>query len=256
MLLLKTHLNRWLQRMYYFVYIAYLVVSRFRLNRINLEELREQIKIVGVESLGISLITSFFIGMVFTLQLIKEFLYLDASSLIGAVLSLAFIRELAPVLTSVILAGKIGSSFTAELATMQVTDQIDALYLLRTDPVTYLVLPRIVACVLALPLLNVIFFLTSLASSLFLCNIFYSIHPEIFLRSILLTLSYKDIIKSTFKVIVFSFILSSISCSWGLYNKGGAKSVGESTTSSVVTNLLMIFYNGFLLVFYTLLSGR
>ena len=177
----------------------------------------------------------------FTLQVVKEFLYLQASSFLGAILSLAFIRELSPVLTAIIIIGRISSSFTAELATMKVTEQIDALYLLRVDPLQYLVLPRLISCLLMLPCLNIIFIFTSLCSSIFTCFIFFNIHPGFFLHSSFIALSYKDIIKSTGKAIVFSFIISNISCAWGLTTCGGSKNVGQATTSSVVTSLLMIF---------------
>lgn len=216
---------------------------------INRKNLKQQIMMVGPESLGVSIITACFIGIVFTLQVIKEFLYLDAVSFIGAILSLAFIRELSPVLIAVIISGRVASSFTAELATMKVTEQIDALYLLNTDPVFYLVVPRLLACVLVLPFLNIIFLLTSLSSSIFVCSIFYNIHPYIFLHSSMTALSFIDFFKSTFKVIVFGIIISCVSCAWGLKTSGGSKSVGQSTTSSVVTSLLMIFIIDFFLTY-------
>jgi len=130
---------------------------------------------------------------------------------------------------------------------MKVTEQIDALYLLKTDPLLYLVIPRVIACVTMLPILNLIFLFTSLASSIFACFIFYNIHPWIFLKSAFMALSYLDFLKSLLKTIVFGFVLSNISCSWGLTTIGGSKSVGQSTTSSVVTSLLMIFVMDFIL---------
>ena len=211
------------------------------INSVNRKNLIEQIVIVGPESLGVLIITASFIGIVFTLQVVKEFLDLNASSLVGAILSLAFIRELSPVLTAIIIIGRISSSFTAELATMKITEQIDALYLLRVDPLTYLVLPRLISCLLMLPCLNMVFFFTSLFSSVFTCFVFYNIHPRFFLYSSFIALSFNSVIKSTCKAIVFSFIVSIISCVWGLTTDSGSKSVGQATTSSVVTSLLMIF---------------
>ena len=211
------------------------------INSINRRNLIEQIIVVGPESLGILIVTASFIGIVFTLQVVKEFLYLNASSFIGAILSLAFIRELSPVLTAIILIGRISSSFTAELATMKVTEQIDALYLLRVNPLTYLVLPRLISCLLMLPCLNIIFLFTSLSSSVFICFILYDIHPWFFLHSSFIALSLNNVIKSTCKAMIFSFIVSIVSCVWGLTTDSGAKSVGQATTSSVVTSLLMVF---------------
>jgi phospholipid/cholesterol/gamma-HCH transport system permease protein len=197
--------------------------------------------IVGPHSLGILVVTASFIGIVFTLQIVKEFLFLNASNFIGAILALAFIRELSPILTAVILTGRISSSFTAELATMKVTEQIDALFLLRVNPFVYLVLPRLIACLFMLPCLNIIFFYTSLCSSIIVCSIFYNIHPWTFLYSFFTAVSYVDFIKSSMKALVFSLIISIISCLWGLTTNGGSKKVGLVTTSSVVTSLLLVF---------------
>lgn len=247
MFLLKINLFEWFEKLIAAANLSRLSLSRLSFSVANCKRMLEQMIIVGPESFSISIVTAFFIGMVFTLQLVKEFLYLDATSLIGAILSLAFIRELSPVLTAIIIAGRIGSSFTAEIATMKVTEQIDALYLLKTDPLLYLVAPRVIACVTMLPILNLIFLFTSLSSSIFACFIFYNIHPWIFLKSAFMALSSLDFLKSLLKAVIFGFVLSNISCSWGLTTVGGSKSVGQSTTSSVVTSLLMIFVIDFML---------
>lgn len=247
MFLLKINLFEWLKKIIAAWNLSLSALSCLSLSTIKFHLTVEQMIIVGPESLSACIVTAFFIGVVFTLQVVKEFLCLDATSIIGAVLSLAFIRELSPVLTAVIIVGRVGSSFTAEIATMKVTDQIDALYLLKTDPLLYLVIPRMIACVTMLPLLSLISLFTSLASSIFACFIFYDIHPWIFLKSAFSALSYLDFLKSLSKTIIFGFILSNISCSWGLTAAGGSRSVGQSTTSSVVTGLLMIFVTDFIL---------
>ena len=213
----------------------------YRISFINRKYLFRYIFMVGPESLGVVLLTASFIGIVFTLQVVKEFLYLNVSSSIGAILSLAFIRELSPVLTTVILTGRIGSSFAAELATMKITEQIDALYLLRVEPVFYLVLPRLIACICMLPCLNIIFMLTSLSSSIFTCFIFYNIHPYTFLYSVFIALSSKDFFKSIGKTICFGLTICIVSCSFGLTVEGGSKGVGQATTSAVVFTLLFVF---------------
>lgn len=208
---------------------------------IDSKSLKQQMLLVGPNSLGLSIVTASFIGAVFTLQIIKEFLYLDASRFVGPILVIAFIRELSPVFTAIILSGRIGSSFTAELATMKVTEQIDALYLLKTDPFIYLVLPRLLACVAMLPFLNLFFLITSFFTGLFVSFVLYSVHPRIFLISSFAALSFQDFFKSVLKSMIFGLILSSVSCSWGLTTRGGSKNVGYSTTSAVVTVLLLIF---------------
>lgn len=128
-------------------------VLRGRFYRRNL---LEQMVVVGPQSLLIALLTAGFVGAVFTIQVAREFINLGAGNFVGGVLALALTRELTPVLTSVIVAGRVCSAFAAELGTMQVTEQIDALYMLRTDPVDYLVIPRVIACCLMLPLLTIL----------------------------------------------------------------------------------------------------
>nr|QCI06983.1 hypothetical protein [Haraldiophyllum bonnemaisonii] len=226
----------------------------YKLNIINVQfyiyNVFYQIQIVGPGSLSIIIISSFFIGLVFSLQIIKEFLYLNAVNLIGSVLCISLLRELSPVFTSIILIGKIGSYFTAELATMKVTEQIDILYILKINPINYLILPRIIAVICMLPILNLFSFITSLFSSAFICFTLYGIDPKIFFNSVFCTLSITDILKSCYKTVIFGFFISLISCIFGLRTKGGSKGVGLSTTSSVVTSLLVLFILDFILSYY------
>nr|YP_009393033.1 hypothetical protein [Bostrychia moritziana]ARW61595.1 hypothetical protein [Bostrychia moritziana] len=219
---------------------------------INLEflSLLEQIKIVGPSSLFIVIVTSFFISLVFSIQVVKEFLYLNFVDLVGSILALTFIRELSPVLTSIILIGKVGSYFTSELATMVVTEQVDALYLLGISPVNYLIMPRVISVLFLLPFLNFFSILTSLISSSFICFILYNIHPHSFLMSAYSSFSYLDLFKSCLKTVVFGWFISIISCVWGLTTTGGSKGVGKSTTASVVVSLLLVFILDFILSFF------
>ena len=223
------------------------LISNYRNIKVDFSYIIEQINIVGPDSLNVSLMTAFFVSVVFTLQVAKEFLYLNAVSLIGAILTISFLRELSPVLTSVIIIGRIGSCFTAELATMKVNEQIDVLYLLNTNPILHLVLPRVISCTLVLPMLNFLALATSIASSAFICFTLYSIDPIIFFASSFASLSLIDLIKSLLKTMIFGFIISIISCYWGLSTTGGAKGVGLSTTASVVTSLLSVFVLDFIL---------
>lgn len=195
----------------------------------------------------IVLLAAFFIGMVFTLQVGKEFVSLNATSMLGAVLTMAFIRELSPVITAVIVAGRVGSSFTAQLATMKVTEQIDVLYVLKTDPISHLVAPRVYACIVVLPILNIISFVTSIFSSILTAFMLYGITPALFLISSYRLIAYLDLLYSSIKALVFGLLISIVSCSCGLKAKGGSKGVGQSTTSSVVTSLIFIFITDFLL---------
>jgi len=226
------------------------IFNYLNLKNLNITHLLQQIQVVGPSSLFINLLTAFFIGMVFSLQIVKEFLYLNAIDMIGAVFTISFIRELSPVLTSIIIIGRVGSCFTAELATMCITEQIDALYMLGINPIVYLIIPRVFACLIILPVLNLLSFATSLSSSAYLCCIIYNIDPRIFFISAFSSLCFLDIIKSSLKSLIFGFLIALISCSWGLSKNMSSKDVGESTTSSVVVSLLIIFITDFILSYF------
>jgi phospholipid/cholesterol/gamma-HCH transport system permease protein len=197
--------------------------------------------------LTIALITAAFVGMVFTIQVAREFIFFGAGSFVGGVLSLALTRELAPVLTAVVVAGRVGSAFAAEIGTMRVTEQIDALYILKTDPIDYLVIPRVIACSLMLPLLTIISLVTGLLGGLLISDSLYGISYSLFLQSAQNFLETWDLISSMLKSLIFGILIAIIGCSWGLTTTGGAKGVGQSTTTAVVTSLLAIFVANFFL---------
>lgn len=215
--------------------------------KINRHIFISQLESVGNNSLGVVLLTAFFVGMVFSFQIIKELLYLNATNFIGSILAISFMRELSPILTSIILIGRIGSSFTSELASMYLTEQIDALYILGINPIVYLVLPRVYACIIILPILNILSFATSLSSSAYLCYILYDIDSSLFFPSALSSLSYLDVVKSSIKSCIFAIIISTISCAWGLSITASSKGVGIATTSSVVYSIVIVLTLDFLL---------
>jgi len=202
---------------------------------------------VGPESLLIALTTAAFVGMVFTIQVAREFITLGAGTAVGGVLALALTRELAPVLTAVVLAGRVGSAFAAEIGTMRVTEQIDALYMLKTDPIDYLVTPRVIACCTMLPILTILSLATGLAGGFLIATSLYNISPSVFLNSARNFLGLWDLFSSAIKAFFFGALVAIIGSSWGLTTTGGAKGVGQSTTTAVVTALLGIFVFNFFL---------
>lgn len=204
-------------------------------------------KIFIPNSLFIITITSFFISFVFSLQIVKEFLYLDTTQLVGSILSISFTRELSPVLTSIVIIGRVGSLFTSQLAYMLATEQIDALLVLGINPINYLIIPRILSMLFGLPLLNIVSIVTSLISGSFVCFILYGIHPSIFFKSVAYNCFLVDFLKSLLKTTVFALFVSITSCVWGITSKGGSSGVGLSTTSSIVVCLLLVFILNFVL---------
>lgn len=207
----------------------------------------EQMAAVGPESLLIALITASFVGMVFTIQVTREFLDFGAGTAVGGVLALTLARELTPVLTAVIIAGRVGSAFAAEIGTMQVTEQIDALQMLKTDPIDYLVIPRVLACAIMLPMLTILSFITGMTGGLLITHNLYGIPANVFLNSARDFLEPWDLVSSLIKALTFGILIAIIGSSWGLTTTGGAKGVGQSTTTAVVTSLLSIFISNFFL---------
>jgi phospholipid/cholesterol/gamma-HCH transport system permease protein len=207
----------------------------------------DQMAAVGPESLIIALVTAIFVGMVFTIQVAREFINFGAGNTVGGVLALALTRELAPVLTAVILAGRVCSAFAAEIGTMRVTEQIDALYMLKTDPIDYLVIPRVIACCMMLPVLTLMSLITGMIGGLLIATSLYNLSQTAFLDSVRNFINVWDICSAIIKASCFGAMIAVIGCSWGLTTTGGAKGVGQSTTAAVVTALLSIFIVNFIL---------
>ena len=187
--------------------------------------------------------------MVFTIQFVREFARLGLTRSVGGVLGLALARELTPVVTAIILAGRVGSAFAAELGTMAVSEQTDSLRVLGSDPTDYLVTPRVLACMVAGPVLNLLCFAMGLAASVLLADGVYDVSANIILDSAARALTAWDLVTSCIKSWVFGVIVSVVSCAWGFTTSGGAKGVGESTTSAVVISLVAIFVADFGLSF-------
>ncbi|KAJ7957313.1 Protein TRIGALACTOSYLDIACYLGLYCEROL 1 chloroplastic [Quillaja saponaria] len=223
------------------------VIIRTLKGKVHWKNTLQQLERVGPRSVGVCLLTSAFVGMAFTIQFVREFTRLGLNRSVGGVLALAFSRELSPVVTSIVVAGRIGSAFAAELGTMQVSEQTDTLRVLGSDPVDYLVTPRVIATCIALPFLTLMCFTLGMASSAFLADGVYGISINIILDSAQRALRSWDLISAMIKSQVFGAIISIVSCAWGVTTLGGAKGVGESTTSAVVISLVGIFIADFAL---------
>jgi phospholipid/cholesterol/gamma-HCH transport system permease protein len=244
---LKTGLGSWVQRVVAALFLGGQLLLHLQPHKIHRRNTLEQMAVVGPDSLVIALITASFVGMVFTIQVAREFINFGAGTAVGGVLAIALTRELAPVLTAVVIAGRVGSAFAAEIGTMQVTEQIDALYVLKTDPIEYLVIPRMIACCTMLPILTILSLMTGMAGGLLIATTVYNLSDTVFLDSAKNFLQLWDLVSALIKASVFGALIAIIGCSWGLTTTGGAKGVGQSTTTAVVTALLAIFIANFLL---------
>ncbi len=245
--LLPENLTLWLERLLAAILLGGQVLIHIISRPIHRRNTIDQMAAVGPQSIIIALVTALAVAMVFTIQVAREFITFGATTAIGGVLALTLSRELAPVLTAVVLAGRVGSAFAAEIGTMRVTEQIDALQMLKSDPVDYLVTPRVIACAMMMPLLNVLAFITGMAGGLLVATSLYNIPTVVFISSARNFLTIWDLASSLIKSVIFGVLIAVIGSSWGLTTTGGAKGVGQSTTTAVVTSLLAIFVTNFFL---------
>ncbi len=243
----KSSLGAWSQRLLAAIFLTGQVLVHILKGKIHRRNTVEQMATAGPDSLFIALVTAVFVGAVFTIQVAREFINFGAGNIVGGVLAVALTRELTPVLTAVIVAGRVGSAFAAEIGTMRVTEQIDALLMLRTDPIDYLVIPRVLACLVMLPILTLLSLVTGLFGGFLIATNVYNLGDSVFLDSARSFLTFSDILSAMLKASFFGVLIAVIGCNWGLTTTGGAKGVGQSTTTAVVTSLLLIFVFNFFL---------
>ncbi|MDP3790859.1 MAG: ABC transporter permease [Candidatus Omnitrophota bacterium] len=200
----------------------------------------EQMSRIGVDSLPIVSLISLFTGMVLALQSAYQMQKMSAEMYIASLVALSMTRELGPVLTALIVAGRTGASITAELGTMKVTEQVDALETLATNPVKYLVVPRFLALVIMIPILtlysDIIGGLGGYLIGVYKLDVSHSMYMKMTWKA----LRYKDIYTGLIKSTFFAMIICIVACFEGMRAEGGAEGVGKATTSSVVTSFILI----------------
>lgn len=202
---------------------------------------------VGYDSIPVVVLTTMFTGMVLALQTYRGFERFHAESFVASVVALSLTRELAPVLTGLMVTGRVGSSMAAELGTMRVTEQIDALYAMATEPVQYLVVPRVGAAVLMLPLLTLIGDAIGIMGGYLVAVGMFDANGYLYWERTFQFLEVNDVTSGLIKSAFFGFILSVTGCSKGFYTSGGAEGVGRATTAAVVMGSLSILLSDFFL---------
>lgn len=200
----------------------------------------EQAKKAGFDSLPIVGLVALFIGFIFALQTAYFMQRIGSEIYIASLVALSIVRELGPVITALVVAGRVGAAITAELGSMQVTEQIDALETLATNPVKYLVVPRFLALSLMLPLLTLYADAIGILGSYIICVYRLGISSSMYLHVTFDALLYKDLFTGLVKTIFFGMIISIVSCFEGFNVEGGAEGVGQATTRSVVTAFILI----------------
>lgn len=198
----------------------------------------EQLYFIGNQSTGIILMTSFFTGAAFALSIGPFFQNFKAESVMGAATAISLARELAPMMTAFLMIGRAGSSMTAEISTMRVSEQIDAMEAMGVDPIGYLVVPRVIASMLVLPLLCGFFIFVGIIAAYVIGVVLFQVDKGIFFERIIWLADTDDVILGLQKSLIFAFVIAAMSCRFGLQASGGAKGVGMATTNSVVTCLL------------------
>lgn len=210
-------------------------------------EIITQMDTIGVGSLTIILLTGFFTGAVLTLQTYPTLASYGAQDRTGYLVAISLIRELGPVLSALMITGRVGSAISAELGSMTVSQQIDAMRALGTDPVRKLVAPRLIALLITLPLLTVVADVIGIGGGWVTATSLFGMSSGSFMSAVRDGITADDIIGGVIKPIVFAVIIATISCYKGLNTEGGTVGVGRSTTSAVVTASIVVIITDFFL---------
>ncbi len=211
----------------------------------EVRDIIKQMLEVGVNSLPVVLITAVFTGMVLALQSYTGFKRFGAERLVGSVVALSMTRELGPVLTALIVTGRAGAAMAAELGTMRVTEQIDALETLATNPVKYLVVPRFLSGMIMLPALTVVTDIVGILGGYFVTVVLLGASAKSYLRTTWTYLQMEDIYIGLTKACFFGAAFTLISCYKGFYTEGGAEGVGKATTGAVVISSMIILISDY-----------
>lgn len=207
----------------------------------------QQMERIGVQSLPIILLTSFFTGAVFTLQAHRAFAMINVEGLVGGTVGVSLTRELGPTLTGLLVAGRAGSAIAAEIGSMRVSEQIDALEAMAVDPVNYLVKPRLVAATIVTPLLTAVFDAVGMLGSYVVGVYTLNMAPPTFTVRLRSWVDWDDVWTGLAKAAVFGAIIAIVACYKGFYTSGGARGVGQATTSAVVVASVAILVSNYFL---------
>ncbi|WP_439653951.1 MlaE family ABC transporter permease [Selenomonas caprae] len=215
----------------------------------RLRHILAQMSHLGVDSLLIVSLTLLFTGVVMTLQTADILIRFGAQGTIGGIISIAIGRELGPVLVGVVCAGRVGAAITAEISTMKVTEQIDALRVMAVSPVNYLIVPRMIACMIAVPILTVFGDIIGVIGGWFVAVYYNGISSYLFMNSIHKFTEVFDITGGVIKAVFFGNVIAVLGCYYGLHSPDGAEGVGKATTKTVVSSIIVIFILNAVLTF-------
>ncbi|MDI6740410.1 MAG: ABC transporter permease [Candidatus Edwardsbacteria bacterium] len=201
----------------------------------------EQMDRIGVDSLSIVMLVGFFTGFVLAFQVGYAMMRFGAKIYVGGIVAVSLVRELGPVLIAMVFAGRVGAGITAELGAMQVSEQIDAMRALATDPLRKLVLTRVIASVAMLPVLVVVGDLIGILGGMLVGVMNLGLTATFYKSSVVNSLVFNDLFSGLIKPVVFGAMISIVACYYGLTTSGGTKGVGEAVTRTVVVSSVLIF---------------
>jgi len=212
----------------------------------DLDQILHQLDRIGVGSLNLTNITALFTGLVLALQTSYTLATFGAKMYIGEIVTLSLVRELGPVLAALMVGGRVGAGITAELGSMAVTEQVDAMRSMAADPVRKLVVPRLWATLIMLPLLTILADALGIAGGLMISTFQEGLAPSFYINRVFRVLTFDDLVMGVSKPIVFAFLIAIISCYNGLTARGGADGVGRATTNTVYAVAILVLLADFL----------
>ncbi len=220
--------------------IRWMIVKPLQGKRLRMRAVFVQMDEVGVKSLPIVLLVSFFIGIILVLQTAYQLEKFGAVNYAASLASVALTRELGPLLTAIVVAGRVSAAFTAELGTMMVTEEILALEVMAIHPIAFLVVPRFLALLIMLPCLTVVADLVGMIGGYVVGTAAVGIRSSLYIQTTVDAMLLKDIVTGLIKSVVFAVIIVMVGCYMAFVVRGGAEGVGKSTMVSVVTSLVLI----------------
>lgn len=212
-----------------------------------LKSLKNQIIKIGYNSLPVIGLTAFFTGGVLALQIYIGGSRFNAENIVASIVALGITRELGPVIAGLMLAGRVSASISAEIATMRVTEQIDALVTLSTNPIKYLVVPRVIAALISLPILVIIADIIGIMGGFVVGTKSLGFIEQSYIKNTIDIIEFKDVASGLIKAAVFGFIVAFMGCYHGYNSTGGAQGVGKSTTQAVVSASILILAANYIL---------
>ena len=206
-----------------------------------IDDITLQMDNIGVGSLSIVVLTAFSSGLIITMQMARALDQYGATGQVGQIVALTLVRELGPLLTALLVAGRNASGIASELGSMKVTEQIDAMRALGTDPIQKLVKPRMVATAIMLPILTIVADFVGMTGGFLIAYFTLGLSPTQYWRNGYEALEYNDIVQGLLKPFIFGFIISLVGCFYGLRTTGGTQGVGRATTEAVVVASVWVF---------------